>query len=66
MTQDIACIAEKMGLLHEFQHIDYADPTQDPIGVYGEGNVEYLREATREYRPKVFGKSEFLEGLSWD
>jgi hypothetical protein len=51
MTRDIAVHRRGMGLLHEFQHIDYADPTQDPIGVCGEGNVEYLGEATREYDP---------------
>jgi Berberine and berberine like len=52
MTQDIACIAEEMGLLHEFQYINYADPSQDPIGGYGTENVEFLRQVSRKYDPK--------------
>jgi hypothetical protein len=37
MGKDVAEIARSMGLLHEFQYINYADPSQDPIGSYGEG-----------------------------
>ena len=52
MTRDIACIADEMGLLHEFQYINYADPSQDPIGSYGVQNVEYLRQVSRKHDPK--------------
>jgi hypothetical protein len=51
MTKDIACIAAEMGLLHKFQYINYADPSQDPIGSYGTANVEYLRQVSRRYDP---------------
>ncbi|KUJ13466.1 FAD-binding domain-containing protein [Mollisia scopiformis] len=52
LTADIACIAEEMGLLHEFQYINYADPSQDPIDGYGPKNVEFLRKVSRRYDPK--------------
>ena len=51
MTEDIACIADDLGLLHEFQYINYADPRQDPIGSYGTENVEYLRQVSKKYDP---------------
>jgi hypothetical protein len=49
ITRDIACIADEMGLLHKFQYINYADPSQDPIGSYGTESVEFLRQASRKY-----------------
>jgi hypothetical protein len=52
MGKDVAEIARSMGLLHEFQYINYADPSQDPIGSYGEDNVEFLSETSRKYDPK--------------
>jgi len=52
ITRDIASIANEMGLLQEFQCINYADPSQDPIGSYGTENVEYLRQVSRKYDPK--------------
>ena len=52
MTQDIACLAEEMRLLHKFQYINYADPSQDPIKSYGEESVQHLRETSRKYDPK--------------
>lgn len=44
--------ARDMNLLHEFQYLNYAEPSQDPIGSYGDENVESLRRASREYDPR--------------
>ena len=52
LTSDITSIAEDMGLLHRFQYINYADPSQDPIAGYGKENVEFLKSVSRKYDPK--------------
>ncbi len=47
--------ARAMNLLHKFQYLNYADPSQDPIGSYGEESVERLRRASAKYdRRRVF------------
>jgi hypothetical protein len=63
MTRDIAFIAEEMGLLQEFQYINYADPSQDPIGSYGSENVEYLRQVSRTYDPEGFWQRQVPGGF---
>jgi hypothetical protein len=50
--EDISKLARSMGLLHEFQYLNYADPSQDPIGSYGPENVQSLSKASRKYDPK--------------
>lgn len=45
-------IAKEMGLLHRFQYMNYANPSQDPIKSYGWDNVRLLREVSREYDPR--------------
>jgi hypothetical protein len=52
MGDDVNKIAESLGLLHKFQYINYADTSKDPIGSYGEENVEHLRQMSRKYDPK--------------
>ncbi|KAH6704289.1 FAD binding domain protein [Leptodontidium sp. MPI-SDFR-AT-0119] len=52
VIDNVAEIAKTMGLLHRFQYLNYADPSQDPIGSYGPENVENLRETSRKYDPK--------------
>lgn len=49
---DTARLADELGLLHEFQYINYADPSQDPIGSYGVENVEFLINVSRAYDPR--------------
>ncbi|KAL6718484.1 hypothetical protein ACLMJK_004575 [Lecanora helva] len=49
--------AEKRGLKRRWLYLNYAHKTQDPIGGYGEGNGERLREVSRKYDPEgVFQK----------
>jgi hypothetical protein len=57
LTSGIADLAKTMGMLHKFQYLNYADPSQDPIASYGVGNVGRLRETSKKYDPKgVFQK----------
>jgi hypothetical protein len=49
MVNEVNGIAKGMGLLREFQYMNYADPSQDPVGGYGKDNVRYLREMSRKY-----------------
>jgi hypothetical protein len=52
LTRDIDSKARAMGMLHKFQYINYADPSQHPIQSYGDENVEQLRRTSRKYDPK--------------
>ena len=57
MITNANAIAKGMGLLHEFQYINYADPSQDPIRSYTVQNVQRLKAASKKYDPKgVFQK----------
>lgn len=49
MLRDANEIARGMGLLHRFQYINYADPSQNPIASYGAANVGRLKAASRKY-----------------
>jgi hypothetical protein len=51
VTNDIAELAKSLGLLHGFQYLNYADPSQDPLESYGPANVQHLKEASRKYDP---------------
>lgn len=51
-----AC-AEAKGLLLKFQYLNYAAAYQTPLESYGEENLKFMRDVSREYDPKgVFQK----------
>ena len=53
----INSLAQSMGLLHAFQYLNYANPSQNPIANYGSANVAKLEAVSRKYDPKgVFQK----------
>jgi hypothetical protein len=57
LVDNIAELAKSMGLLHDFQYLNYADPSQNPIASYGQENVQRLKQASRKYDPQgVFQK----------
>ena len=68
MIEEVNGIAKGMGLLREFQYMNYADPSQDPIASYGGDNVNFLKRVSKKYDSrgvfqtkvpggfKVFGK----------
>ncbi|CRK25897.1 hypothetical protein BN1708_014363 [Verticillium longisporum] len=43
--------ANSIDALRPWVYINYADPTQDPISSYGEGNVEFLQRVSAKYDP---------------
>ncbi|KIM95870.1 hypothetical protein OIDMADRAFT_106059 [Oidiodendron maius Zn] len=51
ITEDIIRVGNEQGLLSEFQYINYADPSQNPIAGYGAENVEFLMNLSRKYDP---------------
>ncbi|KAI1336600.1 FAD binding domain protein [Xylariaceae sp. FL0016] len=44
--------ADALGGLHRFRYLNYANPSQDPIGSYGEENLEFLRNVSARYDPE--------------
>jgi hypothetical protein len=52
LTNDINGIAKGMGLLKDFVYLNYADPSQDPIGSYGRDNVRQLKQTSKKYDPR--------------
>jgi hypothetical protein len=51
---DLAAFARSVDGLRDWQYINYADPSQDPIRSYGEANVNFLREVSAKYDPTGF------------
>ncbi|KAL8710037.1 MAG: hypothetical protein Q9220_005308 [cf. Caloplaca sp. 1 TL-2023] len=47
-------LADEMGggMRREWLYLNYADKSQDPLGSYGAGNLERLRQASRKYDPR--------------
>lgn len=45
-------VARNMGLLHDFQYLNYAGPGQNPPASYGEFNLMKLRAASKKYDPR--------------
>lgn len=49
--------AEKAGLLRQFEYANYADYSQQPFEGYGQSNVEFLLQTSKQYDPNgVFQK----------
>lgn len=44
--------AKDMGMLHEFEYLNYANQAQNPILTYGRENVASLRAAAKTYDPR--------------
>ncbi|EME84612.1 uncharacterized protein MYCFIDRAFT_117579, partial [Pseudocercospora fijiensis CIRAD86] len=45
-------LAKEMGVWQRSIYLNYADKWQDPIGGYGEDEVEFLRNVSKKYDPK--------------
>jgi hypothetical protein len=44
-------VAKAMGMLHQFQYLNYAGPGQHPLASYGSRNVASLKAVSRKYDP---------------
>ena len=62
----IAAVARDEGLLHRFQYLNYADPSQDPIGSYGYENVDFLRSTSKKYDPRSVFQKQVKGGFKLD
>lgn len=51
LVGQIDALAKELGLFQRFRYINYADPSQDPFGSYGQENQEFLRKVAKEYDP---------------
>ena len=45
-------LAEAKGLLNDFVYLNYALPTQNPLGSYGSANLRLLRDVSAKYDPR--------------
>ena len=48
---DIEADSKKKGLYNKFKYLNYAAPTQDVIGGYGEASAAKLRAVSKKYDP---------------
>lgn len=44
--------SKKAGAYVEYKYLNYATSWQDPLGSYGERNLDNLRDVGRKYDPK--------------
>lgn len=44
-------LADAKGLLNDFIYLNYALPTQNPLGSYGSDNLQLLRDVSAKYDP---------------
>lgn len=44
--------AKEIGVDVDWIYVNYADPSQDALGSYGEGNVRFLRETAQKFDPE--------------
>ena len=48
---------KSVGAYHDWQYVNYAFADQDPLGSYGEKNINFLKEVSKKYDPaQVFQK----------
>jgi hypothetical protein len=52
MISRLKQFAAKEGALADFVYLNYADPSQDPLGGYGADNVAFLKEVVGRYDPE--------------
>lgn len=57
VMDEITEYAKSVGAARDFEYLNYALPSQDPLGSYGPENVEKMRVASKKYDPdQVFQK----------
>lgn len=62
-TDEIEAYAKSTGQNTPFRYLNYAHPSQDPIGSYGEINVELLKKASAKYDSKGFFQQKVSGGF---
>lgn len=54
--------AMSQGLLLEWQYLNYADGTQDPLNSYGKDNVDFIRKVAAKYDPSGMFQKKVMSG----
>ncbi|KAJ5050759.1 uncharacterized protein L3040_002630 [Drepanopeziza brunnea f. sp. 'multigermtubi'] len=62
-TAEIEAYAKATGQDTPFRYLNYANPSQDPIGSYGAENVAFLREVSAKYDPEGFFQKKVTGGF---
>ncbi|TLD24272.1 hypothetical protein PspLS_06994 [Pyricularia sp. CBS 133598] len=63
MESELSAYAKSIGSLREWQYINYADPTQDPMDSYGPANVAFLKQVSAKYDPTGFFQKQQGAGI---
>lgn len=52
VLSEVTAYTKEAGGFRPFQYLNYAYESQDPIGSYGDENVNYLQKVSQDYDPK--------------
>lgn len=55
--------SEGIGAGIDWIYVNYADPSQDALGSYGEENVRFLRETAKKFDPEGFLQKRMRSGF---
>lgn len=62
-TDELNEYAKSEGLGVDWIYVNYADPSQDALGSYGEGNVRFLREVAGKFDPEGLFQKRMRSGF---
>ena len=51
MITELKSYAASLGYGERLVYMNYADPSQDPIGSYGKANIDHIRQVAAKYDP---------------
>lgn len=63
LTAEIEAFAVSAGGNLDWRYLNYADPSQNPLGSYGEANVGFIREVAARYDPTGVFQTRFPHGF---
>lgn len=63
MVAELEDYAASVGGTYSWKYLNYADPSQDPLGSYGASNVEFIRSVAEKYDPAGTFQTLFSKGF---
>ncbi|XEV07541.1 hypothetical protein FSHL1_012828 [Fusarium sambucinum] len=66
MNQKIIAHAKSLGLSEDWVYLAYGDAQQDPLGSYGQDNVNHIRQVAHKYDPEGFFQKRVPGGFKID
>lgn len=61
--EEVAILAQQMGLEHRYIFANYAWPTEPVMAGYGEERLAFLRKVAAKYDPEGFFQGQFVGGF---